>query len=143
MFLNHFYRNLDEKSRLIFPSVFRKELGYPFYITPGLTDKCLEVYPQKEWDELVKRLQAIPKSDQEGQDFLKWFFAYAFVGEWDKMGRVALPSHLIEYAELKEEVVISGNNNKLQIWSKDNWQGLVPPQEFLQRSRSVISRYNL
>ena len=49
------------------------------------------------------------------------FFASAQLCEADKQWRFQVPSYLRDYAKIEHEVVITGNNDRAQIWSADNW----------------------
>jgi MraZ protein len=40
----------------------------------------------------------------------------------DKQGRILLPPFLREFANITDEVVISGNYNHFEIWNADAWQ---------------------
>jgi len=74
MFTGNYERNLDEKCRVIIPASYRKYLEGKFYLTPGLDKECLFIYPLLEWEELVKKLKALPKSDEDAQDYIRRFF---------------------------------------------------------------------
>ena len=54
---------LDEKGRIKLPSGFRSEIsqqhGNEFYIT-SLTGECVRLYPFAVWDELEKKISALP-----------------------------------------------------------------------------------
>lgn len=40
-------------------------------------------------------------------------------------GRIKIPTPLIDYASLSKECVIIGVNDRLEIWSKENWNKFV------------------
>ena len=40
----------------------------------------------------------------------------------DKQGRILIPDYLKTYAEIKEQVMIIGVSDRMEIWSKDKWQ---------------------
>ena len=39
-----------------------------------------------------------------------------------------MPSYLKEYAKIDRDVVITGNNDRAQIWSADNWKAKTRQQ---------------
>ena len=43
--------------------------------------------------------------------------------EIDGSGRILLPAALREYAGLEKETVLIGQGKKLELWSKDAWEG--------------------
>jgi MraZ protein len=50
------------------------------------------------------------------------FFAGTVEAPPDKQGRVAIPSHLREFAGLTEKVVITGQYDRIEIWDAARWQ---------------------
>ena len=49
----------------------------------------------------------------------------ATVCEFDRQGRINIPSPLICYADLKKECTIIGVNDRLEIWATDNFNSLI------------------
>jgi MraZ protein len=49
------------------------------------------------------------------------FFANAAKCEPDSQWRIMIPQKLRDYAELGEDVIITGNSNKAKIWSRQRW----------------------
>ena len=41
--------------------------------------------------------------------------------EFDKQGRIIIPTYLQEFASLEKEVVIIGSLDRVEIWSNKNW----------------------
>ena len=44
--------------------------------------------------------------------------------EVDKQGRILLPAHLREFAGLDKDVVLVGVGSRVEIWSKEKWDGI-------------------
>lgn len=121
MFMGEYQHNIDIKGRLIVPAKFRESLGDSFVITRGL-DKCLFAYPQAEWDKLENKLQNLPLTKKDARSFTRFFFSGASECELDKQGRINIPSNLLQYADLEKETVIIGVSNRIEIWSKPEWE---------------------
>ena len=49
----------------------------------------------------------------------------ATVCEFDKQGRINLPSSLISYANLEKECTIIGVNDRLEIWATSKFDSLI------------------
>ena len=124
MLMGEFHHNLDEKGRLIIPSKLREELGDSIVITRGLEDS-LFIYSMDEWSNIVSKLKSLPFTKKDARNFTRMFLSGATAIEFDKQGRINLPLSLIEYASLKKECVIIGTLDRLEIWSKENWEGFV------------------
>ena len=54
---------------------------------------------------------------------VRFFFAGARTLECDKQGRFLVPANLRNYAgiALKEDVVLTGADNRIEVWSKEQW----------------------
>ena len=120
MFMGEYNHTIDAKGRLIIPAKFRELLGEEFVLTKGL-DGCLSVYPMDEWKAFEEKLRALPLTNKNARTFSRFFVAGATMCELDKQGRILVPQALREFAGLEKEVVITGNLNKVEIWSREKW----------------------
>ena len=120
MFIGEYNHSLDNKNRMIIPAKLREGLGGRYIITKGL-DGCLYVYPLDEWRELAEKLKALPLTDKNARDFVRFFFSGASEIEVDKQGRGLIPQNLIEYAGITKDIISIGVLTKVEIWSKERW----------------------
>ena len=122
MFMGEYTHSIDAKGRIILPADFRQELGVSFVITKGL-DKCLFLYGQQAWEELAAKLRALPLVKPEARAIVRFFFSGARTLECDKQGRFLISANLRNHAEivLKEDVILTGVDNRIEVWSKDTW----------------------
>jgi|HigsolmetaGSP11D_1036233.scaffolds.fasta_scaffold24780_1 MraZ protein len=121
MFLGEYQHSIDDKGRITIPAKFRDALGAEFIVTRGL-DGCLFVYPREEWALLEQKLKSLPMMKSDARAFARFFFSGASECEWDKQGRVNIPSQLREYAKLEKDCVIIGVSNRVEIWDKATWE---------------------
>lgn len=117
MFMGEFHHNIDDKARIVLPSKFREELGETFVITRGL-EGCLFVYSKIEWNNIVSKLKTLPFTKKDARAFLRFFLSGAVECQADKQGRVAIPTPLVNYANIEKQCVIIGVNDRLEIWSQ-------------------------
>ncbi|QQG46272.1 MAG: division/cell wall cluster transcriptional repressor MraZ [Candidatus Niyogibacteria bacterium] len=120
MLIGEFQHILDSKKRVALPAKLRRELGKNAVITRGL-DKCLFVYPLKEWEKVAEKLSNLPVGQAANRSFVRLFLAGAAYVETDQLGRVLVPDYLKEYAGLSERVVIAGVYKRLEIWDATRW----------------------
>lgn len=120
MFMGEYSHSIDAKGRLIIPSKFREQLGEEFVLTKGL-DGCLFIFPNDEWVIFEKKLKALPLTNKSARTFSRFFVAGAASCELDKQGRILVPATLREFAGLEKDVVLTGNINRIEIWSKEKW----------------------
>ena len=125
MFYGEYEHTIDKKGRLIVPSKFRdsfKEYDVEkLYITRGL-DKCLFIFTESEWKTQESKLKSISFTKSDSRKFSRMYFAGASQLECDKQGRILIPKYLKDYAAIKRDVMIVGVSNRIEIWSKDDWQ---------------------
>lgn len=121
LFIGEHQHSLDDKNRLIMPAKFREGLGEKFVITRGL-DACLFAYTETEWQQLASQLQSMPFTKADSRTFNRMFFSGASECEFDKQGRIVIPSNLKEHAKLEKDCVIIGVSNRVEIWSKAEWE---------------------
>jgi MraZ protein len=121
MFIGEYQHAIDNKNRMIIPSKFREALGECFVLTKGL-DGCLYAYPMDEWKSLEEKLKKLPLTSKDARAFVRFFFSGANEVDCDKQGRALIPQNLLEYANIKKEIVSIGVSTRLEIWSKEKWE---------------------
>ncbi|QUH32099.1 division/cell wall cluster transcriptional repressor MraZ [Vallitalea guaymasensis] len=121
MFIGEYKHSIDDKGRLIVPAKFRALLGETFYLTKGF-DNCLMVYTEEEWNKFIEKLNNNPMKKKDARRIQRFFIASANECNLDKQGRILIPSHLREYSVLEKEVILIGVSNRVEIWSKENWE---------------------
>lgn len=115
----HFF-NVDNKGRVFIPAGMRENLGKEAVLTRGL-DRCLFLFPLKEWEGIVDSFSSLSFAKKEVRAFLRLLLAGASVVSIDNQGRIQIPTLLRDYAKLEKEVVIIGVGNRIEIWAKDRW----------------------
>ena len=116
--------SIDSAGRLIVPAKLRDKLGSRFYLSVGVKEN-LTLYPMETWDKLRAKVSGPDFVDTSDWDI---FFAAARECEVDKQWRFQVPAEFKEYAKLDRDVVITGNNDRAQIWSVDNWKAKTRQQ---------------
>lgn len=121
MFIGEYQHSVDSKGRVAIPAKFRATLKKGAVVTKGL-DKCLFLYPKKDWEDLAKKTASLPISQKDARDFGRFLLAGAMDVEIDKQGRINLPVHLRKYANVKSSAVVAGLYNRLEIWNAGDWE---------------------
>ncbi len=121
MFIGEYIHSVDDKKRLSVPAKFRKELGKKGVITLGL-NKCLSLYPTKEWKTFAEKLSKLSMGKSEDRGFSRAMLSGAFEVEIDTIGRILIPDALKEYAGLKEKVVLTGVYDRVELWDENAWK---------------------
>ena len=127
MFMGEYHHSIDDKGRVTIPSKVRYELGENFVVTRGL-DNCLFIYPKDEWTNIINKYKELPNT-KDARNFMRFFLSGATMCEFDKQGRINIPSPLIKYADLTKECVVIGVNDRLEVWSKERWENFINENE--------------
>ena len=131
MFMGEYHQKIDEKGRLTIPAKLRNELGDNFIVTRGL-DGCLFIYQKETWTQIINSYQTLPNV-KEARNFMRFFLSGATNLDFDKQGRIKIPTPLTSYASLTKECVIIGVNDRLEIWSLEKWN------RFMEESKEDLS----
>ena len=125
MFYGEYSHALDKKGRVIIPAKFREvvkeHFTEKFYLTRGL-DGCLFVFTEESWKSQERKFREMPFTRGESRKFNRLYFSGACEAVCDKQGRILIPEYLKEYAKIKEEVVMIGVSDRIEIWAKENWE---------------------
>ena len=111
---------LDSKGRISLPAVHRRALPEQVIISKGF-DKTLYLFAPEEREAWLSSLIEYDELDPEIRDFYRRLNAGAATVEVDAAGRVNIPANLREYAGLGKEVVILGNQTRLEFWDAARW----------------------
>lgn len=121
-FVGEYPRQLDERNRFILPAKVREQLSGIVYITRSPSEQCLNLYTEEEWEVIAQKVRELPTgTDRNAAMFQRRLFGKAMSCELDKQGRVPLTQELINFAELKKDIILVGSNTKLEIWDADKW----------------------
>ena len=116
---------LDEKGRITVSRKFREIMELRgdllWYMTRGY-DGAIFLFPKDQWDTI--RAQAAKHSSMEARavDFRRMFFGSVAESRPDRQGRMSVPAHLREHANLEKEAVLIGCDDHLELWSREGWR---------------------
>lgn len=120
MFLGEYRHTIDDKGRLTIPAKFRPFLAAGMVVTRGF-DRNLIAFSLEGWEELASRVKSLPWGDPSAREFRRRVFSGAVDLVPDRQGRVLLPPYLREFANIDNDVVITGMLDHLEIWNSDAW----------------------
>jgi MraZ protein len=130
MLLGEFKHNLDSKNRLTIPAKLRMELGEKPVLTRGL-DNCLFVYPHRDWELLMEKMEKLPLSNSKARTFKRFMLSGASEVEIDDMGRILITDNLKKYAKLLKSAIVTGVQDRVEIWSEEVWDKYIAESEQL------------
>ncbi len=84
-------------------------------------DNCLLLYPLYEWQELERKVNALPSLNVHTKKIKRKLIGHAIDVEVDANNRLLLPLPLREYANFNKKVIVSGQGKNFEIWDEDEW----------------------
>jgi MraZ protein len=118
-FRGHAEARIDDKGRLKMPSAFRKSIegayGGALFIT-ALTDSCLQIYPIPVWEEIETKVDNLGSMNPLRRRFLTRANRFGAELEMDSQGRVSLKPAQRSLVGIKDEVVLIGCSDHLELW---------------------------
>ncbi len=121
MLVGQFRHSIDAKGRIIIPAQFRKALSEEFMLCRGF-DGCLSLFTLEQFEEHLALLRKLPPFKRDVRNFVRSTTSSAVKCNPDTQGRILIPSHLIELAEILKECVFVGVDNHVELWSKERWE---------------------
>jgi len=127
-FYGKYQTTLDDKGRFALPAKLRAVtdakkkpiLDGDLILTKGL-EGCLSLYPSREWERIQERLSSLNFTQKDFRFFSRRFYSAAGIVSPDKNGRILIPSHLIDEAVLKKELLVIGVNRWIEIWTPERY----------------------
>ena len=146
MFIGSFTYSIDNKGRISIPAKFRKyvneEANDTFIMTRGLV-QCIDVYPHDFWkEEVMSRVNQIDDFDQDESTFKRMFFELATEDKLDTQSRLLIPKKLIDFAGIEKEVLVLGQNKKIEMWNPTIYEKLKKEntKPFVEMAKQVMQK---
>ena len=121
MFFGSFAHSLDEKGRLMIPRKMREELGFKVYIMKGF-DGSLSIYTVERYQKLVEEFNKLSFTQQRNRDYLRAQFATTYEMDVDKLGRLQLPTALLNKFSISRNVIVLGIGDHIEIWDAKKYE---------------------
>ena len=120
MLIGEYTHTVDSKRRVSLPSKFRSKLGNKVIISRGI-DQCLLISRKDDWEKDMKIFSGYLRTKEE-RNLKRHLYAGGEEIDVDSVGRVLLPERLVDYAGLKEKVILAGIQDGVEIWDEKEWK---------------------
>jgi MraZ protein len=121
VFIGRHTNKIDKKGRISVPKPFRDALGdasASIFVFPSFKFPALEAAPRAFIEQFVANLNAAHDLFSDDQDDLaSTVIENTHELAPDPEGRVILPKHFIDHAELGDEAIFVGRGTRFMIWS--------------------------
>ena len=134
---------LEDKGRLRLPSSLLRQFGAStstrFVLNRGF-EKCLLLYPIEAWDERTKEVDQLSSYSTKERTFARYFYRGATEVALDGSERILVPKSLLEHANISHDVFLLAYQNKVEIWSKENYLQMIgdEPEDFAALAEEVF-----
>lgn len=96
-----------------------------FVLKRSVFQPCLELYPMKEWDLLMEKINQLNRFVKKNNDFIRRFTAGVKIVELDGNDRLLIPKDLCVFAGISKDIVLSSAVNIIEIWDKDKYENAI------------------
>ena len=139
---------VDAKGRVMLPSPLKKQLATSlqdgFVLKRSVFQPCLELYPMKEWNVMMQKVNGLNRFVKKNNDFIRRFTAGVKVVEIDALGRMLIPKDLVGFASIAKDVVFSSAETIVEIWDKDLYEKSISGEDldFADLAEEVMGNTN-
>jgi MraZ protein len=133
---------------MLIPAPFKKQLADGledgFVLKRSVFQHCLELYPMKEWEKMMIKINGLNRFVKKNNDFIRRFTAGVKVVEIDSLGRLLLPKDLTGFAQISKDVVLSSAVSIIEIWDKDLYEKAIDDSivDFADLAEEVMGNVN-
>lgn len=126
-FLGEIACKLDSKGRLSFPAKLLKQLSAMsehadrLVINRGF-DSCLILYTLETWKKETEKMRQLNRFNRKQRRFYRLFIGGANDVKLDANHRLLVPKLLMSYAGLEKEVILSGQEDRIELWDKSIYE---------------------
>ncbi|MCS6882956.1 MAG: division/cell wall cluster transcriptional repressor MraZ [Oscillochloridaceae bacterium] len=120
MFIGTFESVVEPSGRIALPLAFRAAAIEGLIVTRGF-ERCAQAFPIPIWQELARRVNALPLFVDGARQARSLLFATAAEVTLDATGMVLLPRLLLAYAGITSTVVLVGMGAFFELWAPESW----------------------
>ena len=146
MFRGNFPTKIDAQGRIKIPAAYRRiceeKYGTELYVT-STTGEHVLIYPLSEWEQIESKLLEPPKMLPEKVKFLRNTNYYGQMVSMDRQGRVLIPPHLRERAEITNGVAVMGYLTHLRLWNRKRFENLLETDPYTDADEVALAELGL
>lgn len=135
---------IDVKGRMIFPSALKRQMesisADRFVVRRDIFENCLVLFTIEDWEEQMKKIRSrINPYNREHNRFLRNFFKGTADLVLDSSNRLLIPKRLLEQAGIEKDVVLAGQDGRIEIWAKDGYEAIdMPVDDFADLAEKLM-----
>ncbi|TSC87740.1 MAG: MraZ protein [Microgenomates group bacterium Gr01-1014_7] len=122
MFLGEYQTKFSGKGRIILPRKFRQELKSKEVILSRGFEGCIWGFDILDFEVEAKKQLEISATEERARYLRRYLFSGSESVELDSQGRIIIPSALLDFASVKEDVAIIGAGDHFEVWNNKIWK---------------------
>ncbi|MDD2197513.1 MAG: hypothetical protein PHE03_12680 [Bacteroidales bacterium] len=133
-FIGDYICKVDSKGRILFPSALKKQnksaSADRYVIKKDIFENCLVLFTMEEWErqnELIRR--NTNPYNREHNRFLREFYRGTSELTLDASGRLLLPKRMLEMIDANNELALTGQDSRIEIWTSDVYNAHITDEE--------------
>ena len=127
-FVGRFEHTLDTKGRVILPAKFRAAFERGGYLSEN-REGCLALWTPGEFERQMAAMQERSGTGRTDRNRARLWAANSTDVEIDRQGRMPVPAHLRQFAQLQSDVLVHGAIDRIELWNPTVWEARVAPDE--------------
>lgn len=120
MLYGRYEHTVDAKNRVFVPAKYKEDLSTSFKLTSNAFNKCILVYPNREWEKYEEKLSTLPSVKFD--DFIREIYSNTVDVQVDSQGRIVIPQFLKEKVGIEKNVVFMGVGTHIEIWAEEVYE---------------------
>ncbi len=138
---------VDAKGRFMFPATYKVQLGddlkLGMVIKRSIFKRCLELFPNKTWEEESKMINRLNMFKKKNAEFATKFMAGVKLIDLDAIGTILIQKDLITYSGISKAIVLTSVVNRIEIWDKAAYEQAVDydPDDFAKLAEEVMGEF--
>ena len=143
-FVGDYPVKIDAKGRVLFPAAFKKQLAVNangrFVVKKDIFERCLVLYSSDEWERQIKIIRSkINPYKKEHARFLREFYKGTAELSLDTNNRLLFPKRLLELVGVSKDIVMAGQDDRIEIWDKAVYEGQeMPENDFASLAEKLL-----
>lgn len=148
-FIGDFTCRVDAKGRVALPAAIKRQMPPAamdrFVVKKDIYQKCLVLFPMDEWDRQNSIIRSnINPYNKEHAQFLRGFYKGTAEVVLDASSRILIPRRLLDSAGIDNEVVLAGQDGKIELWRKDLYDEQPgDPESFASLAAKIMGKSEL
>jgi MraZ protein len=137
-FIGDYPIKVDVKGRIILPMALKKQMPPDapdqFVVRKDIFENCLVLFSIEDWNKQLGNIRnKINTYNREQSNFLRNFFKDTAELSLDNNNRLLIPKKLMDLIGAERDVVLAGQDGRIEIWAADVYDKVGMPAEDFAR----------